>query len=160
VLSYRRFTIFLLLHTHTHTHTRARERAHTHTHTHTHTHAHTHTSCTSVFKSRANAAFLSLQGLRFDLCPVSVRSMMVKEAFREFFFVRVPWFSLLMLHTDLILIWHATCAKYKRACPWNLQESSAVSDSAEYSSNWEIRTAGLKGWSGLPGNPDYRGVAQ
>ena len=46
---------------------------------------HTRASCTSVFKSRASAAFLSLQRLWFDLCPVSVRSVKVKVAFGDFF---------------------------------------------------------------------------
>ena len=86
VLRYGRFTIFLLLHTHTHTHT--------------------HTSCTSVFKSRPNTAFLSLQRLWFDLCPASVRSVMFKVAFGEFFCSSTLVFSCSCCILS-ILIWHA-----------------------------------------------------
>jgi hypothetical protein len=105
VLSYRRFTNFL--------------RFYTRTHTHTHTHI-----GTSVFKSRANAAFLSLQRLWFDLCPFSGGSVMVKVAFVDFFFEYLG-FLLLMMHTVL----HLNMA---------------------YSSTWEIRTVRGRGGPDYP----------
>ena len=71
--------------THTHTHTHLATHTHTHTWPHTHTHPHTHLAThigTSVFKSRANAAFPPIQRL---LCDLSVISVMVKVAFGDFF---------------------------------------------------------------------------
>jgi hypothetical protein len=85
VLSYRRFTNFLLLHTHTHTHT--------HIHTHTHWHISFQTSCKFClpFTTKALVWSLSIQ------CEISDGQSGISSAL-----VFSCWCCIL----SFILIWH------------------------------------------------------